>query len=80
MSGAEEGMRAASSVDQEPERNLRVIWFWARALRKEDRISGVSSMSPVWEASVGEISGGEVVVTQIRRRLGRVARRRTEEL
>ena len=44
--------------------NLRVIWFWVRALRKEDRISGVSSMSPlVWEDSVGgEIRGGEVVV------------------
>jgi hypothetical protein len=62
--------------------NLRVIWFWVRALRKEDRISGVSSMSPlVWEDSVGgEIRGGEVVVAQVRRRLGRVARRRTEEL
>jgi len=80
MSGAEEGMRAASSGDQEPEMNLRVIWFWVRAVRKEDRISGVSSMSPVWEDSVGEIRGGEVVVAQVRRRLGRVARRRTEEL
>lgn len=62
--------------------NLRLIWFWARAARKAEMISGVSSMSPlVWEDSVGgEIKGGEVVVAQVRRRLGRVARRRTEAL
>ena len=80
MSGAEDGMRDASSGDQEPERNLRVIWFWVSAARNADRISGVSSMSPVWEDSVGEIRGGEVVVAQVKRTLGRVASRRTEEL
>jgi len=76
-------MRAANSADQDPERKLRVIWFSVRAVRKEDRISGVSSMSPlVWvsEAEGGGIRGGEVVVAQVRRRFGRVARRRTEEL
>jgi len=80
MSGAEEGIRAASEEDQEPERKVRDIWFWARAVRKEARISGVSSMSPDCEGSEGEIRGGDVVVAQVRRRLGRVARRITEAL
>ena len=51
-----------------------------RVVRKAVRISGVSSMSPDWEASEGEMRGGEVVVAQVKRRLGRVARRRTEAL
>lgn len=85
ISGAEDGIRAASSDDQDPERKFRVIRFSVRAARKAERISGVSSMSPetlVWPSQVegGGIRGGEVVVAQVRRTLGRVARRSTEEL
>jgi hypothetical protein len=83
MSGALLGMREAREGDQEPERNVREIWEAVRAARKEVKISGVSSRSP--EAFVegevgGAIRGGEVVVAQVRRRLGRVVSRRTEAL
>lgn len=72
-------MREASEGDQEPERKVSVICDWSRDWRKEARISDVSSRSPASEAEEG-IRGGEVVVAQVRRRLGSVARRRTEEL
>jgi stage III sporulation protein SpoIIIAA len=83
MSGAEEGIRVARSGDQEPERNVREIWAVMRAVRKEVMMEGVSSRSPevVVEGEVGgEIRGGEVVVAQVRRRLGSVASRSTEAL
>lgn len=78
ISGAEEGIRSARAGDQEPERKVRVMLFCCRAVRKEVRISGVSSRS--FCCSVGEIRGGEVVVAHVRRRLGRVVRRSTESL
>jgi hypothetical protein len=79
MSGALLGMREAREGDQEPERNVRVIWDCLRVVRKVCRREGVSSRSP--EAVVeGEIRGGEVVVAQVRRRLGSVVSRRTEAL
>lgn len=71
-------MRAARSGDQEPERKVREMFASVREARKAARISGVSSRS-FW-GSVGEMRGGVVVVAQVRRRLGRVARRRTESL
>jgi hypothetical protein len=83
MSGAEEEIREAREGDQEPERKVRWIWASVRAVRKEVRISEVSSRSPevVVEGEVGgEIRGGEVVVAQVRRRFGRVASRSTEAL
>ena len=59
---------------------MRVIWVSLSEVRKADRISGVSSRSPSEIGEIAEIKGGEVVVAQVRRRLGRVARRRTEAL
>lgn len=58
---------------------MREICVVVRLWRKAERISGVSSRS-FWEESVGEMRGGVVVVAQVRRRLGRVASRRTELL
>jgi hypothetical protein len=82
MFGADAGIISASACDQEPERKVRFIWAVVRAVRKAVRISGVRLMSPVWQDGdeVCEIRGGVVVVAQVRRRLGRVARRRTEAL
>lgn len=76
ISGAEAGMRSASEGDQEPERKVREVWWEARVWVKAVRISGVSSRSP----SPGRTRGGDVVVAQVRRRLGRVASRITEAL
>lgn len=78
ISGADEGIRSASSDDQEPERKVRVMAFFCREERKAARISGVISRSFCW--AVGEIKGGLVVVAQVKRRLGRVASRSTESL
>jgi hypothetical protein len=83
MSGALLGIRVAREGDQEPERKVREIWDCLRAVRKDWRREGVSSRSPeaVVEGEVGgEMRGGEVVVAQVRRRLGRVVSRRTEAL
>lgn len=72
-------MRDASAGDQEPERKVRLMLVDFSVERKEARREGVSSRS-FCSGEVGEIKGGEVVVAQVRRRLGRVVRRSTEAL
>jgi len=78
MLGADGGIREAREGVQEPERKERVMALVVREYLKARRISGVSSRSP-W-GSDGLRSGVSAYAAHVRRRLGRVASRRTELL